>query len=66
MGFYWSCTHRPSLLSNALKQHVIFNATDADVIKPMLSLDLGSGIIAHNGFRDSSQDAPLQAMMPVV
>ncbi|MDP2227752.1 MAG: LysR substrate-binding domain-containing protein, partial [Moraxellaceae bacterium] len=56
-----------SKLDEAFKQagltpHVVFTATDADVIKTYVRLGLGIGIIAHMAFDASTDGADLVAL----
>ena len=60
MGFTGRAQQDQSFIDRGLKPNVVFTATDADVIKTYIGLDLGIGIIATMAF-DPKKDSPLQA-----
>ncbi len=61
MGFTGRAQQDQSFIDKDLKPNVIFTATDADVIKTYVELELGIGIIASMAF-DTQKDAPLNAL----
>ncbi|MFW5451251.1 MAG: HTH-type transcriptional regulator CysB [Methylophagaceae bacterium] len=61
MGFTGRAQQDQSFIERGLEPNVVFTATDADVIKTYIGLDLGIGIIASMAF-DAAKDSPLQAM----
>jgi LysR family cys regulon transcriptional activator len=61
MGFTGRAQQDQAFIKQGLIPNVIFTATDADVIKTYVELDLGIGIIASMAF-DPIKDAPLQAL----
>mgnify|MGYP000603714656 FL=1 len=61
MGFTGRAQQDQSFIDQDLEPNVIFTATDADVIKTYVGLDLGIGIIASMAF-DLQKDQPLQAI----
>ncbi len=61
MGFTGRAQQDQSFIERGLEPNVVFTATDADVIKTYIDLDLGIGIIASMAF-DATKDSPLQAM----
>jgi len=61
MGFTGRAQQDQSFIDQDLEPNVIFTATDADVIKTYVGLDLGIGIIASMAF-DQQKDQPLQAI----
>jgi LysR family cys regulon transcriptional activator len=61
MGFTGRAQQDQSFIERGLHPNVVFTATDADVIKTYVELDLGIGIIASMAF-DPDKDAPLKAI----
>ena len=61
MGFTGRGQQDKAFIDLGLKPNVVFTATDADVIKTYVELELGVGIIASMAF-DPIKDAPLQAL----
>lgn len=61
MGFTGRAQQDQAFIDQDLKPNVIFTATDADVIKTYVGLELGIGIIASMAF-DEQKDAPLNAL----
>ncbi len=61
MGFTGRAQQDEAFLEHGLIPNVIFTATDADVIKTYVGLDMGVGIIASMAF-DKQKDAPLKAI----
>lgn len=61
MGFTGRAQQDQAFSKQGLTPNVIFTATDADVIKTYVELDLGIGIIASMAF-DPIKDAPLQVL----
>lgn len=61
MGFTGRAQQDQAFTQRGLKPNVIFTATDADVIKTYVELDLGIGIIASMAF-DPIKDSPLRAL----
>ena len=61
MGFTGRAQQDQAFTDQGLQPNVVFTATDADVIKTYVELELGIGIIASMAF-DPVKDAPLQAM----
>lgn len=61
MGFTGRAQQDESFLERGLHPNVVFTATDADVIKTYVELELGVGIIASMAF-DPDKDAPLKAI----
>lgn len=61
MGFTGRAQQDQAFIELGLHPDVVFTATDADVIKTYVELELGIGIIASMAF-DSTKDAPLQAL----
>ena len=61
MGFTGRAQQDQSFLERGLHPNVVFTATDADVIKTYVELELGIGIIASMAF-DPVKDAPLKAI----
>lgn len=61
MGFTGRGQQDSAFLEKGLHPNVVFTATDADVIKTYVELELGVGIIASMAF-DPDKDAPLQAI----
>jgi LysR family cys regulon transcriptional activator len=61
MGFTGRAQQDQSFIEKGLHPNVVFTATDADVIKTYVELELGIGIIANMAF-DPIKDAPLQAI----
>jgi len=61
MGFTGRAQQDKAFTKRGLKPNVVFTATDADVIKTYVELELGIGIIASMAF-DAKKDAPLQAL----
>lgn len=61
MGFTGRAQQDQSFIDKDLHPNVIFTATDADVIKTYVELELGIGIIASMAF-DTQKDAPLNAL----
>lgn len=61
MGFTGRAQQDQSFIEQGLHPNVVFTATDADVIKTYVELELGVGIIASMAF-DPDKDAPLQAI----
>lgn len=58
MGFTGRSQQDQAFLKKGLSPNVIFTATDADVIKTYVELELGVGIIASMAF-DTVKDSPL-------
>ena len=61
MGFTGRAQQDEAFTKQGLTPNVIFTATDADVIKTYVELELGIGIIASMAF-DSVKDLPLKAL----
>ncbi len=61
MGFTGRAQQDQSFIERGLHPNVVFTATDADVIKTYVELELGIGIIASMAF-DPDKDAPLKAI----
>jgi len=61
MGFTGRAQQDQSFIDQDLEPNVIFTATDADVIKTYVGLELGIGIIASMAF-DQLKDQPLKAI----
>ncbi|MDH5592732.1 MAG: LysR substrate-binding domain-containing protein, partial [Gammaproteobacteria bacterium] len=61
MGFTGRAQQDQAFIKRGLQPNVIFTATDADVIKTYVGLELGIGIIASMAF-DAIKDSPLQAL----
>jgi LysR family cys regulon transcriptional activator len=61
MGFTGRAQQDQSFIERGLHPNVVFTATDADVIKTYVELELGIGIIASMAF-DADKDAPLRAI----
>jgi LysR family cys regulon transcriptional activator len=61
MGFTGRKQQDQAFIDRGLNPDVIFTATDADVIKTYVELELGVGIIASMAF-DSKKDAHLRAL----
>jgi len=61
MGFTGREQQDRAFTKQGLHPNVVFTATDADVIKTYVELELGVGIIASMAF-DPIKDAPLQAL----
>jgi LysR family transcriptional regulator, cys regulon transcriptional activator len=61
MGFTGRAQQDQSFIDKNLEPNVIFTATDADVIKTYVGLELGIGIIASMAF-DQQKDQPLKAI----
>lgn len=61
MGFTGRAKQDQAFIEKGLHPDVVFTATDADVIKTYVELNLGIGIIASMAF-DRDKDAPLQAL----
>lgn len=61
MGFTGRAQQDLAFTDKGLHPNVVFTATDADVIKTYVELELGIGIIASMAF-DAVKDAPLQAL----
>mgnify|MGYP000099465876 CR=1 FL=1 len=61
MGFTGREQQDRAFTKQGLHPNVVFTATDADVIKTYVELELGIGIIASMAF-DPIKDAPMQAM----
>jgi len=61
MGFTGRAQQDQAFINQDLQPNVIFTATDADVIKTYVELELGIGIIASMAF-DAQKDAPLVAL----
>lgn len=61
MGFTGRAQQDQSFIEQGLHPNVVFTATDADVIKTYVELELGVGIIASMAF-DPDKDAPLRAI----
>ncbi|WP_297812248.1 HTH-type transcriptional regulator CysB [uncultured Methylophaga sp.] len=61
MGFTGRAQQDQSFIERGLHPNVVFTATDADVIKTYVELELGIGIIASMAF-DADKDAPLKAI----
>ncbi|GAB4291484.1 MAG: HTH-type transcriptional regulator CysB [Methylophaga sp.] len=61
MGFTGRAQQDQSFIERGLHPNVVFTATDADVIKTYVALELGIGIIASMAF-DEHKDAPLRAI----
>jgi LysR family cys regulon transcriptional activator len=61
MGYTGRAQQDQSFIQRGLSPNVVFTATDADVIKTYVELELGIGIIASMAF-DPIKDAPLQAI----
>ena len=61
MGFTGRAQQDQAFFEQGLKPNVVFTATDADVIKTYVELELGIGIIASMAF-DPVKDSPLKAI----
>lgn len=61
MGFTGRAQQDQAFIDRDLHPNVIFTATDADVIKTYVGLELGIGIIASMAF-DEQKDSPLKAL----
>lgn len=61
MGFTGRAQQDQSFIERGLQPNVIFTATDADVIKTYVALEMGIGIIANMAF-NPLKDAPLQVI----
>jgi len=61
MGFTGREQQDKAFTEKGLHPNVVFTATDADVIKTYVELELGIGIIASMAF-DPIKDAPLQSL----
>jgi LysR family cys regulon transcriptional activator len=61
MGFTGRAQQDKAFTERGLQPNVVFTATDADVIKTYVELELGIGIIASMAF-DKIKDSPLQAI----
>ena len=61
MGFTGRAKQDQTFIEKGLHPNVIFTATDADVIKTYVELEMGIGIIASMAF-DPDKDSPLQAL----
>ncbi|PCJ30140.1 MAG: HTH-type transcriptional regulator CysB [Gammaproteobacteria bacterium] len=61
MGFTGREQQDQAFIKQGLQPNVVFTATDADVIKTYVELELGIGIIASMAF-DAQKDAPLVAL----
>ncbi|OUR72372.1 transcriptional regulator CysB [Methylophaga sp. 41_12_T18] len=61
MGFTGRAQQDQAFINQDLQPNVIFTATDADVIKTYVELELGIGIIGSMAF-DAQKDAPLVAL----
>lgn len=61
MGFTGRGQQDQAFIERGLQPNVVFTATDADVIKTYVELELGVGIIASMAF-DANKDTPLQAI----
>jgi len=61
MGFTGRAQQDLAFTDRGLQPNVVFTATDADVIKTYVELELGIGIIASMAF-DKDKDAPLRAI----
>ncbi len=61
MGFTGRAQQDKAFTERGLHPNVVFTATDADVIKTYVELELGIGIIASMAF-DKVKDSPLQAI----
>lgn len=61
MGFTGRAQQDQAFIDRNLEPNVIFTATDADVIKTYVELELGIGIIASMAF-DQQKDSPLKAL----
>ncbi len=61
MGFTGRAQQDKAFTKQGLHPNVVFTATDADVIKTYVELELGIGIIASMAF-DPVKDSPLQAL----
>ncbi|HEC73282.1 MAG TPA: CysB family HTH-type transcriptional regulator [Methylophaga aminisulfidivorans] len=61
MGFTGRAQQDQAFIEKGLHPNVTFTATDADVIKTYVGLDLGIGIIASMAF-DHIKDSPLKAI----
>ncbi len=61
MGFTGRAQQDKAFTERGLHPNVVFTATDADVIKTYVELELGIGIIASMAF-DKVKDTPLQAI----
>jgi LysR family transcriptional regulator, cys regulon transcriptional activator len=61
MGFTGRAQQDQSFIDQDLEPNVIFTATDADVIKTYVELELGIGIIASMAF-DQQKDSSLKAL----
>ena len=61
MGFTGREQQDQAFTEQGLTPNVVFTATDADVIKTYVELELGIGIIASMAF-DTKKDAPLHAL----
>lgn len=61
MGFTGRAQQDQAFIARGLKPNVVFTATDADVIKTYVELELGIGIIASMAF-DALKDSQLKAL----
>ncbi len=61
MGFTGRAQQDLAFTDRGLQPNVVFTATDADVIKTYVELELGIGIIASMAF-DKDKDTPLRAI----
>ncbi|HEC59379.1 hypothetical protein LCGC14_1041790 [marine sediment metagenome] len=61
MGVTGRAQQDQAFIEQGLTPNVVFTATDADVIKTYVELELGIGIIASMAF-DAAKDAPLQSL----
>ena len=61
MGFTGRAQQDKAFTERGLQPNVVFTATDADVIKTYVELELGIGIIASMAF-DKVKDSPLQTI----
>ncbi|MBL4637964.1 MAG: HTH-type transcriptional regulator CysB [Proteobacteria bacterium] len=61
MGFTGRAQQDQAFIDQQLEPNVIFTATDADVIKTYVDLELGVGIIASMAF-DEHKDSPLKSL----
>jgi LysR family cys regulon transcriptional activator len=61
MGYTGRAQQDMAFTEQGLHPNVVFTATDADVIKTYVELELGIGIIASMAF-DKDKDAPLRAI----
>lgn len=61
MGFTGRAQQDQAFIDRDLQPNVIFTATDADVIKTYVGLELGIGIIASMAFNEQ-KDSPLNAL----